>query len=561
MKYTRILRIFSIAIILALLVAAVPATPAQAVGTLVLVPDEGKIGDEIVVAGEGFNKSTATSDKYAAIFFSSQEATLIDDIDEDVTIYEKVEDGIWLDENGEFEVTFTVPTELNDGSTDRDVTTGTYYVYACHYVGTTLATRIRAIAEFTVIGGEITLDLDSGPVGTEVEITGADFSGNKSITIEYDGSEVDIEDGDTQTTSGGSFTSIILIPESTAGAHTITVTVAGSEVEAEFTVEPEIFLNPLSGSANTTVTVSGTGFARRQEVVVYFNNVGLATATTSTGGSFDTEFIVPELGTGIYDVEAEDEDENLDTAKFTITVPPPPSPEPTPSPAPPPSLTTASISSTTGPVGSDLIVGGAGFEAEGDITIKWDDEEVATVTADASGIFVAAFRIPASKHGDHTITISDGTNTHELTFTVESTPPPVPTPLLPEMGVKVKSPISFDWEDVTDESLPVTYTLQIASNRDFSDASMVLEKAELTESEYTVTPEEELKLVPQEAPYYWRIRAIDGALNEGDWTGAGIFYVTAPFGMPSWALYALIGLGGLLLFIIGYWLGRRTAYY
>ncbi|MFQ6121667.1 MAG: IPT/TIG domain-containing protein [Dehalococcoidales bacterium] len=561
MKYTRILRIFSIAIILALLVAAVPATPAQAVGTLVLVPDEGKIGDEIVVAGEGFNKSTATSDKYAAIFFSSQEATLIDDIDEDVTIYEKVEDGIWLDENGEFEVTFTVPTELNDGSTDRDVTTGTYYVYACHYVGTTLATRIRAIAEFTVIGGEITLDLDSGPVGTEVEITGTDFSSNESITIEYDGSEVDIEDGDTQTTSGGSFTSIILIPESTAGAHTITVTVAGSEVEAEFTVEPEIFLNPLSGSANTTVTVSGTGFARRQEVVVYFNNVGLATATTSTGGSFDTEFIVPELGTGIYDVEAEDEDENLDTAKFTITVPPPPSPEPTPSPAPPPSLTTASISSTTGPVGSDLIVGGAGFEAEGDITIKWDDEEVATVTADASGIFVAAFRIPASKHGDHTITISDGTNTHELTFTVESTPPPVPTPLLPEMGVKVKSPISFDWEDVTDESLPVTYTLQIASNRDFSDASMVLEKAELTESEYTVTPEEELKLVPQEAPYYWRIRAIDGALNEGDWTGAGIFYVTAPFGMPSWALYALIGLGGLLLFIIGYWLGRRTAYY
>jgi len=337
MRYVKVLQIFSIVIILSLLVIAVPATAQTRFITL--VPDEGTIGSTVTIAGEGFNKSTETTDKYAVIYFSSQEATTIDDIDDDVTIYEIVKDGLWLDENGEFEETFTVPDELDDGATDRDVTSGTYYLYVCHYLSITpptIAKDIRAIAEFTVIGGQITLDPDEGPVATEVEITGTEFSSRDDIIIEYDGDEVDIE-GDDETDSYGEFVSFILIPESTAGIHTITITVSGSEVEAEFTVEPEVILSPTSGEADTTVTVSGTGFGRREEVTIYFNNTGLATATADGQGSFDFTFSVPELEAGIYTLEAEDDDENLDTAKFTITVPSPPTPSPTPSPAPSPS--------------------------------------------------------------------------------------------------------------------------------------------------------------------------------------------------------------------------------
>jgi hypothetical protein len=45
------------------------------------------------------------------------------------------------------------------------------------------------------------------------------------------------------------------------------------------------------------------------------------------------------------------------------------------------------------------------------------------------------------------------------------------------------------------------------------------------------------------------------------WVGAGEFSVAAPFTIPDWALYTLMGLGGLFLFGLGYWLGRRTAFY
>jgi len=562
MKYIKVLRIFSIAIILSLLVVAVPATAQTRF--IDLDPEEGKIGDEITLVGEGFNASTEATDRYANIYFSSEEASTLHDIDDEVTIYKLLWEGVWLDEYGDFGTTFDVPDELDDGDDEEDVEVGTYYVYVCHYG----SKRISAVAEFTVIGGEIVIDPDSGLVGTEVEITGTDFSSEEDISIEYDGNEIDIADGDDETNDDGEFFSTIIIPESRAGGHTITVTVYGSKVEAEFTVKPEIFLSPVSGSANTTISVSGTGFGRRQEVVVYFDNAGLATATTSTYGSFDTTFFVPEeYKTGIYNVEVEDKDENTDSAKFTVTSAPPPStgptPEPSPSPAPTPSVTTVTINANNGPVGAQLVLGGAGFEAGGTVTIKYDGEEVNKVSADANGIFVAAFQVPASKSGARAIVVTDGTNTHELTFTVESTPPGVPAPLLPQMGVKVKSPVSFDWEDVKDASLPVVYTLQVATDKEFTDASLVVDKGRLDSSEYAFTESEELRLVDGKTSYYWRVKATDGASNESAWTGAGVFYFTPPSlgGLPRWALYALIGFGAVVFFIAGYLLGRRTAYY
>ena len=560
MKYTKILRIFSIAFILSLLVVAIPATPAQAAREIDLDPEEGSIGDTITIVGEEFSASTETTEKYVNIYFSSDEASTIHYIDNQVNTYKLVKEGAWIDTDGELDATFTVPSELDDGSDDEDVEAGTtYYVYVTrvYYDPNYPATRIGAVAEFTVAGGEIALDPEEGPVGTEVEITGIDFIDREDIIIEYDAEEIDIEDGDDITDRDGEFASVILIPESIAGIHTITVTVAGSEVEAEFTVEPEITLAPTSGEANITVSVSGTGFGKREEVTIFFNNVGLATAAASRQGSFNTTFGVPELEVGIYNVDAEDADENTDRAKFTITVLPPPSP----TPSPPLSLTTASISPSSGHVGTQFVIGGAGFEAGGTITIKYDDEEIDTASADSNGIFMAVLKVPVSKYGDHTITASDGTNIHQLIFTVESTLPPVPTPMLPEMGVEVEPPISFDWNDVAADSPPVTYFLQVATSKDFSDTSIVLDKKELTKSEYTSTEEEEIKLVGQETPYYWRIRAIDAASNEGEWTGAGIFYIAPSFAMPSWAIYTLIGLGGLVLFAVGYWLGRRTAYY
>jgi hypothetical protein len=135
--------------------------------------------------------------------------------------------------------------------------------------------------------------------------------------------------------------------------------------------------------------------------------------------------------------------------------------------------------------------------------------------------------------------------------------PPAPALLLPEMDSKADAEVYFDWEDVTDLSPPITYHLQVAVDQNF--ASMVLEKTGLTKSEYTVSQEEKLAAVKKEVPYHWRVRAIDSADNEGEWSVPGSFYVGFVF--PSWAIYALIGFAALAIGFLAFLLGRRTAYY
>lgn len=554
MRHTKIWRILTIALILSLLMAVIPATPAWAYDyDITIDPEEGEIGDRITITGEDFDPSGKDGDddeEWVDIYFAEEEAGTADDIDTEVNTYAlvKTTEVGWVDDadEGEIDTTFTVPDVLDDGDDEEDVAPGTYYIYVTRFN----SSRIRSVAEFTVIGaGEISLDPDAGPVDTEVEISGTDFGGSADIAVEYDGDGISIESGDTDTNSSGEFDCTIIIPESTAGDHTIKVTDdAGSEATATFTVEPEITLSPTEANVNETITVSGTGFAGRSDVAVYIDGTELASDTTDSDGSFDVDFTMPAVASGTYDVLAYDEDDNEATAELAVAA------------------TVVKLEPTTGNVGTPIAVSGSGFTPGATIIIKYDDTQVTTATVQATGIFAVVFNTPASISGEHVITVGDGTTTKQFTFTMESVVPPTPQPLLPQMGTKPKQPVRFDWADVTDDSSPVTYTLQIATSKDFSTNAMVLEKKGLTKSEYTLTEAEKLEARTKEEPYYWRIRAVDAASNESPWTGAGEFYAGAPSiigaaGMPTWVMYTLIGLGGVLLVIIGFWLGRRTAYY
>jgi len=472
----------------------------------------------------------------------SDEADTGDYIDREVIIYEKLKTGYDVDEYGDFKARVKVPSRLTHGDKKEDVHRGTYYVYV-----TNGSKRIRAVAEFTVIHAGIELGTGEGPVGTKVEITGVDFGKREDITIEYDGEDVtnEIVSGYyDETDRYGKFTSAILIPESIAGEHTITVTdETGSQASASFTVEPQIAISLNEGGAGDTVEVTGTGFGGEQDVDVTLDGTGVTTTPasveTNSVGSFTASFVVPDVAEGSYDITVKDEDGNKDKAEFTVYI-----------------ATKVSISPVTsqdspGHVGMNITVSGVGFEPNHEITITYATEPIVigSTVSDDTGAF------------SHTITASDGTNTLATTFIMESTPPPIPELLLPEAEVKAIQPVRFDWEDVTDKSLPVTYTLQVAIDDDFTTASIVREQKGLTDSEYTVTEEEKLEPRKKEAPYYWRVKATDSASNESQWSAPGSFYVGG-FRWPSRIIYLWWGLGATGAIFFGYWLGkRRAAYY
>ena len=542
MKRIKIFRILALAAILSLLVIAIPASPALAAESIDLSPSTGEVGDKIDIDGSGFK----TDGTRVYIYFSNQEWDVGDEIDDDVTVYQLVKKRT-PDVNGEIDTYFYVPEILDDGDDDEDVVGGYYYVYVTYGDND----DIEAIEEFTIRG--IELSPDEGTVDTEVEITGIGFTKSKDIRyIEYDDEDVDIESGDDETDRHGEFISSILIPESIAGEHTITVRdESNKEASTTFTVDPEMTVTPISGTKGDTVAVTGTGFGDEEDVAIAFNNVTVATNTTDQDGSFTASFIVPDVAAAIYDVEAEDDDNNDAEAQFTVEIAT--------------ILTISPVTTQASPAhaGMNIAVSGLGFRASSAITVTdlTSGLLIVATTSSADGVFQTTFEA-AGAAGEHVITASDGTSTLQVSFIMESQPPSAPALLLPEAATKVEARVSLDWETVTDDSSPVTYTLQIATDDSFTPASILLEKKELTKSEYTTTEAEKLSSTKEEAPYYWRVKAIDAISNESEWSTPGSFYVGGIFfSLTGWVLYAVMGVGGLALFGLGYWLGRRTTFY
>jgi len=554
-KLTKIFRVLTAAGVLALLAIAIPASPALAAETIELYPGEGQIGDEVEVDGRGIRPSVPSEDppfeSYVDIYFAADQAEDNDSLDEEVDTYELVKADVYVDTSGYFDnEKFDVPDDLRGGDDDEDVIGGTYYVYITY----ANANQIKAIAEFTVIAGQITLDPDDGVVGTEVDIAGEDFAENESITIYYDGDELDsdyITDCDDETDSRGRMGCTIIIPPSAAGTHTIMVTDESiSNAEAEFTVDSEIAVSPLHAPPGDVAEVTGSGFDSKKDVTITIDGEEVATKKTASDGSFTTTFTVPELDEGTYDIAADDGSNTVEL-EFTVDI-----------------GTEASISPVTsqaspGWVGQNVTITGSGFDADSAITISYatTPQVVATTTSDSSGDFIASFAIPPSEHGAHTLTASDGSNTMTVPFYMESEKPAIPAPLIPEDGGKAPARAYFDWGDVTDPSLPVTYTLQIAGDQAFS--ALILEVNALTQSEYTLPEGTELPKTTEESPYYWRVRATDAAANVGDWSAPDSFHVGG-FSLPGGGgslIHLWWGLGATGVGFLGYWLGKRRAYY
>lgn len=539
MKYNKLFPLLGMAIVLSLLAATLSPIRTLAAGEFLdISPNQGKVGDRIEIFANYLQTAVPVD-----VFFSSDIAIIGDYIDETVKDYKQLVND--YTGGGLMYTYFLVPPRLSDGQTDRKVQGGNYYVYITY----STSKRIVALDSFTVEApvGNIALNPPTGVVGTEIEITGDSFDSDETITVAYDGDEIDIESGDDTTDSQGKFSCIVLIPDSIAGAHTVLVVGSDSGVEAEatFRVVPELSVTPESGIVGVQVTVSGTGFGNRLDFSISFDGVEVSDGRTDRTGSFTSSFPIPQKESGTYLIEASD-GTNTGEVDFAIA-------------------SSITVSPTTGNVGTQVTVSGIGFNPGVSISIKYEGVQVTTATALADQTFSASFPIPPSLGGAHTIEVTGGATTKRVTFSMEATPPATPVPLKPEMGVKAKAQAFFDWEDVTDPSSPVTYTLEIATDNFSSASSVVLRKEGLTTSEYTLTREERLESVSRDSPYYWHVKAVDGASNESQWSGAGTFYVggfgiTFSFG-GGLVRYILIGAGVLVLAFIFFWLGRRTAYY
>ena len=287
MKCNRFFPILAIALILPLLALTMLATPALAAPTITLSPLSGAAGTTVTVSGKNFQ--SYASDK-VHIYFDGEEIA---------------NSPIAVLSNGEFKVSFTVP----------DTTTpGAAYVTVRDKDGHQLGES----ASFIVPKTGIKLNIGGGVVGTTVTVAGTGFHAGGTVTFYY-ADRTTTELGTAVATPTGECTYSFNIPDSTAGAHVITAKdITDSQAEAVFSVIPSIVLSPVSGAINDKVTVTGTGFGYKSQVVIDFGNQPVATSKTGDNGSFETTFKVPGVKLQAYNVEAKDGEGNMAEAAFTI---------------------------------------------------------------------------------------------------------------------------------------------------------------------------------------------------------------------------------------------------
>lgn len=358
---------------------------------------------------------------------------------------------------------------------------------------------------------EISINPTVGWVGTVATVAGTGFdSAETNISVVYDG---------LPTKTGiaadlkGSWQTTFSIPTSTTGVHGVdaygAVTPEAEVTEVTFRVSPGMKVEMTSGYLGGAIRVgdklwvSGVGFeANEAGIQLTFDGILVATGITADAkGSWSSQLEIPPCARGEHIIDATgDATKAADIADAIVVISP-----------------TMRITPITGSVGDEVVINGTAFSANQVVTVSYDGTQVASGAAtDGKGSFTASFRVPKGKGGDHTITVTDSAaSVASATFSVEKIAPPTPELLSPESGASIglwgDVKVPFDWSAVEDPS-GVAYTIEVSQSSDFS--TVILRKENLTQTEYTLSEQEALA----RGKYYWRVRAVDGAGNESNWT-------------------------------------------
>ncbi len=381
----------------------------------------------------------------------------------------------------------------------------------------------------------------SGAVGSKAELTGIGFKSNANVFITFNGKLINTNPA-ILTDALGNFKTTFTIPEAASAIHTIVAsdgTGTASTKLSTFPIAAPISIN--TGMVGSDIPISGSGFNASSAITIKFDSFSIGTAKADENGSFSYALKIPSTTVGDHEVIATD---GVNQISFKVRV--------TPTPRPAPEVVAPGV--TTGYIGTDIKLSGTYFTAGATLSVLFDNAVIASVPIDNNGSFSTSVKIPTAKSGNHTITVTDGTTTKTYNFTIDASVPKAPEANSPTEGIRLMQPVTFQWSQVSSQNGPVTYQFQLSQDPGF--ASVIIDRKTLSAPALTLADQEKLKSVKKTNPYYWRVRATDAAGDTGDWSIASAFTVGTV--VPSWLTYLMIGIGGLLLFGIGFLAGRKT---
>ncbi len=237
------------------------------------------------------------------------------------------------------------------------------------------------IATFNVVSGT-TLTPDSGPAGSDVEVTGEGFEANNSrLPLRFGTQTLNPVSSDAQ----GSIRATFQVPDLAAGSYRV---ILGTATPVTFTIASELRLGSTSGSPGDTVQVTGSGFRANSSLNLTFDGNAIRSVPVDSHGKVATSFQVPESPAGPTSVALGDR-----STSFRVT----------------PKLT---LETGAAVPGAAVRVTGTGFSRnERNIIISVGGTRVATgVSTDASGSWSHSVEVPSLPAGTHQV-VASGTST------------------------------------------------------------------------------------------------------------------------------------------------------
>jgi len=251
-----------------------------------------------------------------------------------------------------------------------------------------ISTEPRSSVRTFTVAPNLDIEPLEGPVATELVARGTGFSPGQRVSVRYDDKEVTTAKADTI----GGFVAVFATPVSVAGEHKVTTDPFSAE--RVYNITPQLAVEPSCGVVGIEVEAHVTGHDPSRKISLRYDDTEVTTATTDTVGSFRAIFRVPASAAGEHKVSTEPPSTE---ESFTVT----------------PRL---AVQPVAGPVGTELWLNGTGFPSEKRVSLRYDDEEMATVIADTTGGFQARMTVPASTSGKHVITSEPPSTEH--TFAV-----------------------------------------------------------------------------------------------------------------------------------------------
>jgi hypothetical protein len=528
-------------IVFVICLLAVPAVsaPVEASATINISAREGYVGDEIEISGKAFHARQTVN-----IYYDGELQT----------------DARVKGSSSPCGATFTTYLTIPDSCQ------GYHYIDAKDERGETATTRF-------IVKPKICQDEYSGHVGDTVKVQGSGFpSEGTGIKLRYYldtdshsglDSSPHIDFPIAQADVAGSWEQTFSVPASIKGTHSIdayydddeNTLIEVNNDEVRFEVQPSITLDPDSGCVGDSIAISGSGFARNESEVElkYDGSDELAVPDVDEYGNWGPiSFTIPSSVQGSHLIEALQGSSTTAVLSAVLTVEP-----------------GVFLNPAAGHAGQTFNVTGAGFGPNIMVNVSYQGQSVNAIT-DANGDLPCITFTAQGEHSEQWVNATYGSNSaHAAIFNMEEMPPPKPHLISPINTERTGLFASFtgricpklQWSKVTDASGIASYDLQIADSADFSapvvSVSIASENPSSTDDTVAYVLPKGYAL--SYGDYYWRVRAVDGAANEGGWSEAQSFYAGW---LPRWVMIAIsAGLLLLIIIVTSLSIRRRSEYY